>query len=132
MNFYMKDELLDETEMYPFADDMKGVSFMSPVPTSFEKYIEHIDKNMAGDTPSAFGLHPNAEIDFRTQQSNSMFKTLIELQPKGVSSVFDGAFELVHFRAQENRRCFQNLLTSETPEQDPASPHGSTDRPFLP
>ena len=86
LNFYMKDELLDETEMYPFATDEKGVSFMSPAPTSFEKYIEHIDKNMAGDTPIAFGLHPNAEIDFRTQQSNTIFNTLIELQPKGVSS----------------------------------------------
>jgi dynein heavy chain len=86
LNFYMKDELLDETEMYPFAEDEKGVSFMSPTPTSFEKYIEHIDKNMSGDTPIAFGLHPNAEIDFRTQQSNTMFKTLIELQPREVSS----------------------------------------------
>merc|ERR1711991_510785 len=35
LDFFMKDELLDETEMYP-------------------------------DTPVAFGLHPNAEIDFRT------------------------------------------------------------------
>lgn len=24
----MKDELLDETELYPFADDEKGVSFL--------------------------------------------------------------------------------------------------------
>lgn len=86
LNFYMKEELLDETEMYPFAEDEKGVSFVSPAPTSFEKYIEHVDKNMAGDTPVAFGLHSNAEIDFRTQQSNTMFNTLMELQPKGLSS----------------------------------------------
>merc|ERR1712194_41598 len=91
LNFFMKDELLDETEMYPFAEDEKGVSFMSPAPTSFEKYIEHIDKNMAGDTPIAFGLHPNAEIDFRTQQSSTLFNTLIELQPRGVSSGDDAA-----------------------------------------
>lgn len=86
LNFYMKDELLDETELYPFAENEKGVSFMSPAPTSFEKYIEHVDKNMGGDTPIAFGLHPNAEIDFRTQQSNTLFNTLIDLQPKGASS----------------------------------------------
>jgi dynein heavy chain len=86
LNFYMKDELLDETEMYPFAEDEKGVSFLSPAPTSFEKYIEHIDKTMTGDTPIAFGLHPNAEIDFRTQQSNILFKTLIELQPREAAS----------------------------------------------
>lgn len=86
LNFYMKDELLDEMEMYPFADDEKGVSFMSPASTTFEKYIQHIDKNMGADTPIAFGLHPNAEIDFRTQQSSALFDTLIELQPKGISS----------------------------------------------
>jgi dynein heavy chain len=72
--------------MYPFAEDEKGVSFMSPAPTSFDKYIEHIDKTMTGDTPIAFGLHPNAEIDFRTQQSNTLFKTLIELQPREAAS----------------------------------------------
>jgi dynein heavy chain len=86
LNFYMKDELLEETEMYPFAEDEKGISFMSPSATTFEKYIEHIDTTMGTDTPIAFGLHPNAEIDFRTQQSNTMFKTLLELQPRVVGS----------------------------------------------
>jgi dynein heavy chain len=41
---------------------------------------------MTGDTPIAFGLHPNAEIDFRTQQSNALFKTLIDLAPQEVSN----------------------------------------------
>jgi len=88
LNFYMKDELLDETEMYPYAQD--GTSFLSPAPTSFEKYIDHIDKGIQSDTPMAFGLHPNAEIEFRTQQSNTMFSTLTELQPREASSG-DGA-----------------------------------------
>lgn len=48
--------------------------FQSPPPTSYDKYLEHIDTTMGGDTPIAFGLHPNAEIDFRTQQSDAMFK----------------------------------------------------------
>ncbi|CAM9273797.1 unnamed protein product [Choristocarpus tenellus] len=100
LDWYMKDELLDETELYPFAEDEKGVSFQvcsntqvvsiidslsfmciffttqlqSPPPTSYEKYLEHIDTTMGADTPIAFGLHPNAEIDFRTQQSDNMFK----------------------------------------------------------
>lgn len=86
LNFYMKEELLDEMEMYPFAEDEKGISFMSPAPTTFEKYIDHIDKKMTQDTPIAFGLHPNAEIEFRTQQSNEVFKTLLELQPRNASS----------------------------------------------
>jgi len=73
-------------EMYPFAEDEKGMSFMSPAPTTFEKYIEHIETKMTEETPIAFGLHPNAEIEFRTQQSNEVFKTLLELQPKDATS----------------------------------------------
>ena len=29
-----------------------------------------------------FGLHPNAEIDFRTKQSDSLYQIVSELQPK--------------------------------------------------
>jgi len=90
LDFYMKDELLDESEMYPFAEDEKGVSFMSPAPGSYDRYLEHIDTAMGPDTPIAFGLHPNAEIDFRTNQSERCFVTLLELQPRESSSD-DGA-----------------------------------------
>ena len=91
LDFYMKDELLDETEMYPYAEDEKGVSFMCPAPTSYEKYLEHIDTTLTSDTPVAFGLHPNAEIDFRTTQSEVMFRTLVELQPKTGGGAEEGA-----------------------------------------
>lgn len=90
LNFFMKEELLDEMEMYPFAEDEKSSSFMSPAPTTFEKYIEHIETRMTQDTPIAFGLHPNAEIEYRTQQSNEVFNMLLELQPRGVSSSGEG------------------------------------------
>lgn len=50
----------------------------SPPPMSYDKYLEHIDTTMGADTPIAFGLHPNAEIDFRTQQSDTMFKVCDE------------------------------------------------------
>lgn len=90
LNFFMKEELLDEMEMYPFAEDEKGISFMSPAPTTFDKYIDHIDNKMTQDTPIAFGLHPNAEIEYRTQQSNEVFNLLLELQPRGASSSGEG------------------------------------------
>eukprot|EP00620_Florenciella_sp_RCC1587_P013374 CAMPEP_0182558034 /NCGR_PEP_ID=MMETSP1324-20130603/1743_1 /TAXON_ID=236786 /ORGANISM="Florenciella sp., Strain RCC1587" /LENGTH=2560 /DNA_ID=CAMNT_0024770185 /DNA_START=8 /DNA_END=7690 /DNA_ORIENTATION=+ len=82
LDFYMKEELLDETEMYPYAEEEKGTSFMSPAPTSYANYLTHIDVAMTQDTPIAFGLHPNAEIDFRTTASEKMFHMLIELQPR--------------------------------------------------
>jgi dynein heavy chain len=91
LDFFMKDELLDEAEMYPYAEDEKGTSFMCPAPTSYEKYLEHIDVTLTTDTPVAFGLHPNAEIDFRTTQSEVMFRTLVELQPRTAGGDSEGA-----------------------------------------
>ena len=86
LDFFMKDELLDETEMYPFNDEEKSLSFMCPTPTSYDKYLEHIDVAMTQDSPIAFGLHPNAEIDFRTTQSNTILATIMELQPRDATS----------------------------------------------
>ena len=82
LDFFMKDDLLDESELMPFCSEERGVSFMSPNPTSFEGYLAHVEESLAGDTPLAFGLHPNAEIGFRTEQSEVMFKILMELQPQ--------------------------------------------------
>jgi dynein heavy chain, axonemal len=86
LEFFMKEELLDETEMFPFNDEEKGLSYMTPSPTSYDKYLEHIDTNLTQDTPIAFGLHPNAEIDFRTTQSNKILSIILELQPRDAVS----------------------------------------------
>jgi len=86
LDFYMKDELLDETEMYPYNDEEKSLSFMSPSPTSYDKYLEYMDTALTQDTPIAFGLHPNAEIDFRTTQSNRILATIQELQPRDAAA----------------------------------------------
>jgi dynein heavy chain len=86
LDFYMEDGLLDEKELYPFAEDEKDFSFTAPGPLSYEKYIEHIDTGITQDSPIAFGLHPNAEIDFRTAAADKMFKALVELQPRGAGA----------------------------------------------
>jgi len=86
LEFFMKDELMDETELFPFVSDFKGKSFMSPSPCTYNKYIDHIDVALAGDTPLAYGLHPNAEIGFRMAQSDELFGTLIALQPREAGS----------------------------------------------
>jgi dynein heavy chain len=85
----MKEELLDESEMYPYAGDEKE-TFKAPAPCSSDKQIEHIDLEMKNDTPIAFGLHPNAEIDFRTKQSDTMFETIMEMQPRDGGGGGDG------------------------------------------
>lgn len=80
--------LSDDTEMFFFAEG-KGVSFKTPPPNTQDKYIEHID-SMPPDTPIAFGLHPNAEIGFRTAQAELLFSTLLDIQPKDASAEEEG------------------------------------------
>lgn len=86
LDFFMKDELLDETEMYPYNDEEKSLSFMCPAATAYDKYLEHIDQAITADTPIAFGMHPNAEIDFRTTQSNRILSTILDLQDRVAAS----------------------------------------------
>ena len=90
LDFFMKEELLDETEMFPFNDEEKNASFMCPPPLTYDKYGPLIDEGLAVETPIAFGLHPNAEIDFRTTQSIRILQTIMELQPRGASAGGEG------------------------------------------
>lgn len=90
LNHFLRDELLDEMELFPFVDGEK-LSFKSPSPTTYEAYLTHIDNELVGDTPLAFGLHPNAEIGFRTEQSETTFRLLLELQPREQGSGADVA-----------------------------------------
>jgi len=53
--------------LFPFCEGKKGLGFKCPSPTSFDKYLEHIKKGLKEETPVAYGLHSNAEIDFRTE-----------------------------------------------------------------
>lgn len=86
----MNPSLLDEAEMFPFIEG-KNITFKSPTALSHEKYIEYIETELPPETPLAFAMHPNAEIDFRTTQCNNLFRLLTELQPKGGAAAGEGA-----------------------------------------
>ncbi len=85
LDHLMRDELLDEMELFPFAEG-SGVSFQAPPPGSFDRYLDHIDDNIKGDPPAAYGMHPNAEIEFRTVLSDNLFTMLDDLRPRGTKS----------------------------------------------
>merc|ERR1719453_1823761 len=91
LSYFMVDELLDETEMVPYADGK--LSWPSPPPGGHEKYIEHIE-TMPPESPLLFGMHPNAEIGFRTAQCSVLFSLLMMLQPKDTSSGDGGGDEM--------------------------------------
>lgn len=71
----MTERILEEEELFPFIEG-RNISFKCPPPLQYEKYLEHIDQECPPETPLAYGLHPNAEIDFRTSQCLELFKTL--------------------------------------------------------
>lgn len=83
----MVDELLDETEMVPYADGK--LVWPSPPPGPHEKYLEHIE-TMPPESPLFFGMHPNAEINFRTAQCMKVFELLVMLQPRDSGSQESG------------------------------------------
>jgi len=74
--YFMRDELLDEMDMIPYAEGK--LSWMSPQPGPHEKYLEHIE-TMPAESPLFFGMHPNAEINFRTVQCENLFAKLMNL-----------------------------------------------------
>jgi len=86
----MFEQLFDELELFPYIEG-KGISFKVPGQNPYEKYIEHIETSLKQETPLAYGLHPNAEIGFRTDQCKMLFNTLQELMPKETSSHEKGA-----------------------------------------
>jgi hypothetical protein len=89
LEFFMRDELMDGMFMFPYPDEENNAeTFFTAPPTSssFDKVLEHIDQGIPADTPLAFGLHPNAEIGFRTDTSEKLFRTIQELSPQEQAS----------------------------------------------
>ena len=79
---FFREECLDGMELFPFRTGDAGLGFKAPAPTSYARYMESIESSEAVEVgaASAFGLHPNAEIGFRTGQANALFDMLIEMQ----------------------------------------------------
>eukprot|EP00435_Cladocopium_sp_Y103_P039485 s1336_g10.t1 len=74
--YFMRDELLDEIDMIPYAEGK--LSWPSPQPAPHERYLEHIE-TMPPESPLFFGMHPNAEINFRTAECDKVFELLTML-----------------------------------------------------
>lgn len=81
LDFYMRDELLEEMPLYPFLESGSGTEAFRAASTSatYDVVLEHIDEDLTTETPLAFGLHPNAEIGYRTQTSEDLLRTILEL-----------------------------------------------------
>ena len=71
----MRNELFEGLELFP--------GFTVPSNLNHAKMMEHIEENMGTESPIMFDMHPNAEIGFRTDQSNVLYATLGDLAGGG-------------------------------------------------
>lgn len=61
----------------------KDFNYIVPSFVEHSEYRRYIDSMPEIDSPEIFGLHPNADLTFRVKETNSLFQTLGETQPKG-------------------------------------------------
>ncbi|XP_049855418.1 dynein beta chain, ciliary-like [Schistocerca gregaria] len=72
---YLRPELLD-------GDLSLAPGFLAPPNTDLQGYHNYIDAYLPAETPYLYGLHPNAEIGFLTTTSETLFRTVLEMQPR--------------------------------------------------
>ncbi|KAM4600952.1 dynein axonemal heavy chain 11 [Polymixia lowei] len=56
--------------------------FLVPPFMEYSGYHRYIDDQLPSESPTLYGLHPNAELEFLTVTSDNLFRALLELQPQ--------------------------------------------------
>uniref|UniRef100_A0A8B9HT19 Dynein, axonemal, heavy chain 11 n=1 Tax=Astyanax mexicanus TaxID=7994 RepID=A0A8B9HT19_ASTMX len=90
--------------------------FPAPPDLDYAGYHRYVDETLPAENPSLYSLHPNAEIEFMTVTSDSLFRTLLELQPR------DSALR------EESEDELEQLLEKLPEEYDLAELLAKTDR----
>jgi len=67
----IKQEIFEGLELYP--------GFPVPANLNHQKMMDYIEESMGTESPVMFGMHANAEIGFRTQQSDTLYNTIADL-----------------------------------------------------
>uniref|UniRef100_A0A8C4MX94 Dynein axonemal heavy chain 11 n=1 Tax=Equus asinus asinus TaxID=83772 RepID=A0A8C4MX94_EQUAS len=65
---------------------MLAPGFAAPPNLDYSGYHQYIEDMLPPESPALYGLHPNAEIEFLTVMSNTLFRTLLEMQPRNALS----------------------------------------------
>ena len=60
--------------------------FPQPPNLDYQGYHSYVTESLPPESPYLYGLHPNAEIGFLTTTSESLFRTVLEMQPRDSSS----------------------------------------------
>ncbi|GIQ80593.1 dynein heavy chain, partial [Kipferlia bialata] len=82
------DSLMDDDL---FEDKYLAPGFLAPGgQMTLAEYKTYISEQMPPENPYLFGLHPNSEISFLTDQANTLLSTVFEMQPRS-GGTSDGA-----------------------------------------
>uniref|UniRef100_A0A7S2K9S5 AAA+ ATPase domain-containing protein n=1 Tax=Leptocylindrus danicus TaxID=163516 RepID=A0A7S2K9S5_9STRA len=88
VNEYIGDFLFDENYQFFFSRD--GFDYTLPQYSAGETAIDiakdYVESLPLTNSPSVFGLHPNAEIGYLMKRTTSMWANLIALQPRTSSA----------------------------------------------
>ena len=77
--------------------------FSTPPNMDYMGYHSYISDNLPPESPVLYGLHPNAEIGFLTSTSETLFRTVFELQPReGIVFTLYCKLSLFWLRHQKN------------------------------
>ncbi|XP_034468683.1 dynein heavy chain 11, axonemal isoform X3 [Hippoglossus hippoglossus] len=119
-----------EEYMQPNQFDRKlalGPGFVVPSNLDYQGYHNFIDEMLPHESPVHYGLHPNAEIEFLTVTSDSLFHTLLELQSpdavmgEGASQTLEEKVKTILDEVLEKLPEEYNMsdITSKTAERSP-------------
>ena len=83
---YMGDFLFDKNNEFKFAE-VGDVSYSLPEFEDKETMIQRLDNLAQNDSPVVFGLHPNAEITYFTNDAKGLWINFLLMEAAGGSSV---------------------------------------------
>jgi dynein heavy chain len=108
-----------------------GPNFKSPEPhkCEYKTYRNYIEEKLPDESPPIFGMHANAEIGYLTQQSETIFATILDVT--GAASKGAGAGsgadevknKIMDFKKKIENRTFNLLIIRSLKKEEDISPY---------
>ncbi|CAF0865917.1 unnamed protein product [Didymodactylos carnosus] len=99
LNTYTRVWFLDNmfTDKFEFAPNYK-----IPRCKTIVEFRNHVETMSLFDSPSVFGLHPNADITYQTNTADSILSTIVNIQPKDAGAGGGETREAVVYRQSDD------------------------------
>jgi len=81
---YMGDFLFDESQPFFFAES-QNFRYEVPAYGNLENYTSSVLSIPLNNSPTVFGLHSNAEINYNSNVTKALWANLMDLQPRSVT-----------------------------------------------